>query len=184
MYAGFLFRCEKSAADLMKQEKLKKKRRRNCLGKIIDLLHCLIFLIFERGHRALNLKSKKKKHNTFSAYCLSTLCTEILMFVYLCVCCILCSFCYYPWLFFKKKNLLGQYGSLFSNPVQGRAEKREERRLMWSERIRVVTRDVNRWSALYRGDSQRQHGGKTAVRSWTEGRGVWTVMARAGETGL
>lgn len=25
MYAGFLFRCEKSAADLMKQEKLKKK---------------------------------------------------------------------------------------------------------------------------------------------------------------
>ena len=43
--------------------------------------------------------------------------------------------------FFLK--IFGQYGSLFPNPVQGRAEKGEERELTWSERIRVVIRDMN-----------------------------------------
>lgn len=172
MYAGFLFRCEKTAAWFNETRKVFLKKRWNCLGEIIDLLHCIIFLIFERGHQ-------KKKKSTFSVYSLSSLHTETCMFLYLCV----CVYAYFLGVslllsvafFFLK--ILDQYDSFLPNPVE--KELRKERR----HSLREVTCDVNRRSALYRGDSQQQHKGKTLVQSSAKGREVWTVVARAGETG-
>lgn len=176
MYAGFLFRCEKSAADLMKQEKLKKKVQLPWWNYRLTAL----FYFFSLWKKTSSFEPQKKK-----SHLLSSLCTERRMFVYLCM------RVYFVGVglsatthgFFLFENTWAVWLP-FPKPCSGKSWERrgEIVNVVWENqsgdsRYEPVKCSLQGWQpATARG----QNGGAELNR----GRGVWTAMVRAGEIGL